>query len=51
MQILRIGTFLIPGIVLLNAVAVDGVVQKECEVGVEVKKRATQKTVDFQAVA
>jgi len=50
-EILRIGTFLVSRIVLLNAVAVNGVVQKEREVGVEVKKRATQKTVDLQAVA
>ena len=51
MQVLRVGSFLVSRIVLLNAVTMNGVAQEECKVGVEIEERAADKTVDFQAVA
>ena len=35
---------------LLDAVAVQRVVQKECEIGIQVKKRATGERIKFQGV-
>src|SRR5262245_51566740 len=51
MQILCVEPFLIPRIMLLNAVPVYGIIQEKREVGVEVKQRSTRKPIGFKTVS
>src|SRR5260370_1314356 len=51
MQVLSVEPFLIPGIMLLNTVAMDRIIQKESEIRIKVKQRPAQKAVGFKAVS
>src|SRR5262245_48065712 len=51
MEILSIRAFLIPRVVLLDAVAVDGIVEEEREIRVEIEKRPADEAVNLETVA
>ena len=51
MKVLRVDALLVARIVLLNAVAAFPVIEKKCEIGVEVKQRAAQKAVHLELIS
>src|SRR5262245_17769875 len=51
MQILCVESFLIPRIMLLNSIAVYGVIQKKSEVRVQVEQRTAQEPVGLKTVS
>ena len=51
MHVLRIDTFLIPRVVLLDAVTVAGIIQEQSEIGIQIKERPAEKSIGFETVA
>src|SRR6185295_12962052 len=50
MDVLCVETLLITRIMLLDAIAVDGIIQKQREVGVKIKKRSAQESDGLKTV-
>src|SRR6266566_4469392 len=51
MQVLRIETFLQARIMLLDTISMDGVVQEQCKIRVEIEQRSTQKSIGLETVS
>src|SRR5437867_5498998 len=51
MQVLRIETFLQARIMLLDTITMDGVVQVQCKIRVEIEQRSTQKSIRLETVS